>query len=84
MCYMRYRTFVGIPIKVFMRIKLDKAKIVINGSEEKLGLLIGEFEKMKVDIGSVSILLNSIQFQSDISAFLGRFMSNKGWKNHKQ
>lgn len=63
---------------------VDKAKIVINASEEKLSLIIQEFDKMKVDIGSIPILLNSNQFQSDISMFLGIFMTNKGWKNQKQ
>lgn len=37
---------------------------------------------MKVDIGGIPILLNSNQFQSDISEFLGMFSCNKGWKNH--
>ena len=59
---------------------VDKAKIVINASEEKLGWVIGEFEKMKVDIAAIPILLNSDQFQSDISAFLGMLVLMKDGK----
>ncbi len=62
-----------IPLKVFKQSSIDKAKIIINASEEKLGYLIEEFQKMKVDLSSIPIMINSTQFQSDISAFLGTF-----------
>jgi len=40
---------------------------------------------MKVDLNTIPIIINSNQFQSDISSFLGIFfIIIKGWKNDKK